>query len=88
MLNQPTYGNYKFDLDIFNPYFCGILSTVSNCKYNFNETFCNTSLADYTSNNTTLLTGMYKMESKMYFDKEKCNKDNTVIILTDGHDNE
>ena len=61
---------------------------MSNCKYNFNETFCNTSLADYTSENTTLLTGVYKMEARMYFNKESCNKNNTVVILFDGNDNE
>lgn len=60
------------------------MSTVSNCKHTYNDTFCNTSKADYTSNNTTLLGGVYKMEARMYFDKERCNKNNTVIILFDG----
>ena len=64
------------------------MSTVSNCKNTFNDTFCNVSLADYTSNNTTLLTGSYKMEARMYFDKERCNKTNTVVILYDGYDND
>lgn len=45
------------------------MSTVSNCEHTYNKSFCNVSLADYTSNNTTLLGGVYKMESKMYFNK-------------------
>ena len=57
---------------------------MSNCKHTFNETFCNTSYADYTSNNTTLLGGVYKMEARIYFNKDYCNKNNTVIILFDG----
>lgn len=60
------------------------MSTVSNCEHTYNKSFCNVSLADYTSNNTTLLGGVYKMESKMYFNKQTCNKNNTVIILFDG----